>query len=129
VCTGATGHNEVVLVVHHPDVVSYDALLKIFWEMHDPTQKMRQGNDVGTQYRSGIYVFSDEQRATAEASLRSYQAGLDRMGFGRITTEILDAPTFYYAEEYHQQYLHRNPMGYCNHGFCQVAYDGASTTS
>jgi peptide-methionine (S)-S-oxide reductase len=129
VCTGRTGHNEVVLVVFHPEIVSYDTLLKIFWEMHDPTQGMRQGNDIGTQYRSGIYVFSAEQRATAEASMRSYQASLDRSGFGQITTEILDASTFYYAEEYHQQYLHRNPMGYCNHGFCQVAYETADTAS
>ena len=104
-------------------------LLKIFWEMHDPTQGMRQGNDVGTQYRSGIYYFSDEQRATAEASRDSYQAGLSRMGFGEITTEILEAPTFYYAEEYHQQYLHRNPMGYCNHGFCQVSYEPTDASS
>jgi peptide-methionine (S)-S-oxide reductase len=128
VCTGLTGHTEVVLVVYDPEVVSFDALLKIFWEMHDPTQGMRQGNDVGTQYRSAIYVFSDAQRATAEASLASYQQSLSKTGFGEITTEILDAPTFYYAEEYHQQYLHRNPMGYCNHGFCQVSYEPAVAT-
>jgi peptide-methionine (S)-S-oxide reductase len=128
VCTGLTGHNEVVLVVYDPEVVSLDDLLKIFWEMHDPTQGMRQGNDVGTQYRSGIYVSSDAQRATAEASRASYQQSLSEMGFGEITTEILDAATFYYAEEYHQQYLHRNPMGYCNHGFCQVSYETAAAT-
>jgi peptide-methionine (S)-S-oxide reductase len=128
VCTGLTGHNEVVLVVYDPEVVSLDDLLKIFWEMHDPTQGMRQGNDVGTQYRSGIYVSSDAQRATAEASRAAYQQSLSEMGFGEITTEILDAATFYYAEEYHQQYLHRNPMGYCNHGFCQVSYETAAAT-
>ena len=129
VCTGRTGHNEVVLVVYDPDVVSYEALLKIFWEMHDPTQFMGQGNDHGTQYRSGIYVYSDDQRADAEASRESYQASLGRMGFDGITTEIVDAPTFYYAEEYHQQYLNRNPMGYCNHGFCQVSYESAGATT
>lgn len=129
VCTGRTGHNEVVLVVYDPDVVSYEALLRIFWEMHDPTQFMGQGNDHGTQYRSGIYVYSDDQRADAEASRESYQASLGRMGFDQITTEIVDAPTFYYAEEDHQQYLHRNPMGYCNHGFCQVSYESAGATT
>lgn len=129
VCTGRTGHNEVVLVVYDPDVVSYEALLKIFWEMHDPTQFMGQGNDHGTQYRSGVYVYSDDQRAAAEASRESYQASLGRMGFDEITTEILDAPTFYYAEENHQQYLHRNPMGYCNHGFCQVSYESAGAST
>jgi peptide-methionine (S)-S-oxide reductase len=116
-------------VVYDPDVVSYEALLKIFWEMHDPTQFMGQGNDHGTQYRSGIYVYSDDQRADAEASRESYQASLGRMGFDEITTEIVDAPTFYYAEEYHQQYLYRNPMGYCNHGFCQVSYESAGATT
>lgn len=129
VCTGRTGHNEVVLVVYDPDVVSYEALLKIFWEMHDPTQFMGQGNDHGTQYRSGVYVYSDDQRAAAEASRESYQASLGRMGFDEITTEILDAPTFYCAEENHQQYLHRNPMGYCNHGFCQVSYESAGAST
>jgi len=122
VCTGRTGHNEVVLVVYDPTVVTYDELLKVFWEVHDPTQFMRQGNDIGTQYRSEIYVSSDEQRAAAEASLEKYQARLSAEGFGEITTTIVDAPTFYFAEPYHQQYLHRNPGGYCNHGFCQVAY-------
>ena len=123
VCTGKTGHNEVVRVVHDPAVVTYDDLLKIFWEVHDPTQFMRQGNDIGTQYRSEIYVYSEEQREAAEASKRKYQDALSARGFGEIETTIVDAPTFYFAEEYHQQYLHRNPMGYCNHGFCQVSYD------
>ena len=112
VCTGRTGHNEVALVVYDPAVTSYAALLKLFWEGHDPTQGMRQGNDVGTQYRSGIYAFTPEQRAEAEAS-RAAWAGRFR---AQITTEILDAPPFYYAEEYHQQYLAKNPGGYCgNH--------------
>ena len=126
VCTGQTGHNEVVLVVFDPEVVSYDELLKIFWEMHDPTQYMGQGNDIGTQYRSGIYVFGDAQKAAAEESRDRYQSQLEEAGFGEVTTEVLDAPTFYYAEEYHQQYLARNPGGYCNHGFCQVAYEPAA---
>ena len=123
VCTARTGHNEVVRVVYDPSVVSYDALLKVFWEVHDPTQFMRQGNDVGTQYRSEIYVHSDEQRAAAKASLDRYQEKLTAAGFGDIATTVVDAPIFYFAEDYHQQYLHRNPMGYCNHGFCQVAFD------
>ncbi len=122
VCSGRTGHNEVVRVVYDPAVVSYDELLKVFWEVHDPTQFMRQGNDVGTQYRSEIYVYSDEQRAAAKASVDKYQAKLSDAGFGEIATTIVDAGTFYFAEEYHQQYLHRNPGGYCNHGHCQVAY-------
>lgn len=122
VCTGKTGHNEVVLVVFDPTVVSYEALLKVFWEVHDPTQFMRQHNDIGTQYRSEIYVFGDEQRAAAQASLERYQDALSGSGFGEIATTIVDAPTFYFAEPYHQQYLHRNPGGYCNHGHCQVAY-------
>jgi peptide-methionine (S)-S-oxide reductase len=109
--------------VYDPAVVTYDDLLKIFWEVHDPTQFMRQGNDIGTQYRSEIYVYSEEQREAAEASKRKYQDALSVRGFGEIETTIVDAPTFYFAEEYHQQYLHRNPMGYCNHGFCQVSYD------
>jgi len=121
VCTGRTGHNEVVLVVFDPKTISYEALLKVFWESHDPTQGMRQGNDVGTQYRSGIYVFSDEQRRTAEASRDAYQRALSEAGHGRITTEILDAPEFYYAEAYHQQYLSKNPWGYCGHGGTGVA--------
>ena len=115
VCTGMTGHNEVVLVVYDPNEVSYAGLLKRFWEAHDPTQGMRQGNDVGTQYRSGIYVFGDEQRRQAEASRDAYQAALGKSR-GRITTEILDAPEFYFAEDYHQQYLARNPAGYCGLG-------------
>jgi peptide-methionine (S)-S-oxide reductase len=116
VCSGYTGHNEVVLVVYDPAKVSFDALLKVFWESHDPTQGMRQGNDIGTQYRSGIYAFDVEQRTTAEASRDSYSAELKRAGYETITTEILDAPTFYYAEEYHQQYLAKNPDGYCGLG-------------
>ena len=123
VCSGRTGHTEAVLVVYDPEAVSYDLLLKVFWENHDPTQGMRQGNDVGTQYRSAIHATSDEQRTQAEASREAYQAALTDAGFGRITTEIADAGEFYYAEDYHQQYLSKNPFGYCNHGFCQVAYD------
>ena len=110
---------------YDPAVVDYDALLKVFWEVHDPTQFMGQGNDIGTQYRSEIYVASAQQRAAAEASLASYQRSLGEAGFGEITTTVVDAPTFYFAEDYHQQYLHRNPGGYCNHGVCQVAYAGA----
>jgi peptide-methionine (S)-S-oxide reductase len=116
VCSGLTGHNEVVLVVFDPKVTSYDALLKVFWESHDPTQGMRQGNDVGTQYRSGIYAFSEAQRTAAEASRQAYQKGLASAGYGPITTEILDAPEFYYAEDYHQQYLAKNHGGYCGLG-------------
>ena len=116
VCTGMTGHNEVVLVVFDPKVIRYDDLLKVFWENHDPTQGMRQGNDQGTQYRSGIYVYDAEQRAAAEASRDAYQKKLDEAGYGKITTEILDAPEFYFAEDYHQQYLAKNPGGYCGHG-------------
>ena len=116
VCTGMTGHNEVVLVVFDPKKVSYDALLKIFWENHDPTQGMRQGNDVGTQYRSGIYAFNNAQREAAERSRDMFQGELSKRGFGTITTEILDAPEFYYAEDYHQQYLSKNPSGYCGLG-------------
>jgi len=116
VCSGRTGHAEVVLVVFDPAKVSYDDLLRVFWESHDPTQGMRQGNDVGTQYRSAIYVFSDEQRRAAEASRFKYEQALAVNGFGRITTEIADAPAFYYAEDYHQQYLAKNPAGYCGLG-------------
>ena len=123
VCTGLTGHTEAVLVVYDPSVVSYEHLLKLFWENHDPTQGNRQGNDVGTQYRSAIYTFDDAQRTAAEASRERYQRALTDAGFGEITTEIADAGAFYYAEDYHQQYLSKNPGGYCNHGFCQVAYD------
>lgn len=116
VCTGQTGHNEVVRVVFDPKRVSYEALLRVFWESHDPTQGMRQGNDLGTQYRSGIYAFGAEQRRVAEASKLAYQQRLAEAGFGAITTEILDAPPFYYAEDYHQQYLDKNPDGYCGLG-------------
>lgn len=116
VCSGMTGHTEAVLVVFDPKAVGYGDLLRLFWESHDPTQGMRQGNDVGTQYRSGIYVYTPEQRALAEASRDAYQAALSETGYGAITTEILDAPTFYYAEAYHQQYLAKNPGGYCGLG-------------
>ena len=122
VCSGMTGHNEVVLVVFDPRKVSYDALLKTFWESHDPTQGMRQGNDVGTQYRSGIYVTSPEQRRAAEESRKAFQKTLGKAGYGEITTEILDAPPFYYAEDYHQQYLAKNPNGYCGLGGTGVSY-------
>jgi peptide-methionine (S)-S-oxide reductase len=116
VCSGRTGHNEVVLVVYDPKQVSYEALLKAFWESHDPTQGMRQGNDVGTQYRSGIYVTTDAQRQAAEASKTAYQKVLSANGYGPITTEIVDAPAFYFAEDYHQQYLAKVPHGYCGLG-------------
>lgn len=116
VCTGKTGHNEVVRVVFDPRQVSYAQLLQAFWEGHDPTQGMRQGNDLGTQYRSGIYTYDDQQAALAEQSRAEYQAALDGAGFGPITTEILPAPPFYFAEEYHQQYLAKNPGGYCGLG-------------
>jgi peptide-methionine (S)-S-oxide reductase len=116
VCSGRTGHGEVVLVVFDPKQISYEELLKIFWENHNPTQGMRQGNDVGTQYRSGIYTFSDEQLAAAEQSRVDYQKALSEARHGEITTEILPAPTFYFAEDYHQQYLAKNPMGYCGLG-------------
>ena len=121
VCSGRTGHNEVVLVVWDPAKTSFDALLKVFWESHDPTQGMRQGNDVGTQYRSGIYVTDDAQRAAAEASKAMYDELLQRKHFDPITTEILEAGPFYYAEDYHQQYLHKNPNGYCGLGGTGVA--------
>jgi peptide-methionine (S)-S-oxide reductase len=130
VCTGMTGHNEVVLVVFDPASVSYETLLKTFWENHNPTQGMRQGNDVGTQYRSGIYVYSAQQRKLAEASRDAYQQALTAAGYGAITTEILDAPEFYYAEGYHQQYLAKNPGGYCGLGgtsvTCPIGLDVAS---
>jgi peptide-methionine (S)-S-oxide reductase len=116
VCSGHTGHNEVVLVVFDPAKISYDALLRCFWENHDPTQGMRQGNDQGTQYRSGVYAFSKEQKAAAEASRVAYGKALTARGMNAITTEILDAPPFYYAEDYHQQYLAKNPGGYCGLG-------------
>jgi peptide-methionine (S)-S-oxide reductase len=116
VCTGQTGHNEVVRVVFDPAAVRYEQLLKAFWESHDPTQGMRQGNDVGTQYRSGIYVYGDPQRAAALASRDAFRQALRAAGHGEITTEIVDAPEFYYAEDYHQQYLAKNPDGYCGLG-------------
>jgi peptide-methionine (S)-S-oxide reductase len=116
VCTGQTGHNEVVRVVYDPAKVSYEQLLKVFWENHDPTQGMRQGNDAGTQYRSGVYYYDEEQKRAAEATREAFQAGLTAAGHGEITTEILPAPEFYYAEEYHQQYLAKNPEGYCGLG-------------
>jgi len=116
VCSGMTGHTEVVLVVFDPAQASFDAILKVFWENHDPTQGMRQGNDVGTQYRSAIYTSSAEQRRAADASRDAYQDRLKAAGYGPITTEIADAPPFYYAEDYHQQYLAKNPDGYCGIG-------------
>ena len=120
VCTGMTGHNEVVRVVFDPKVISYQQLLKVFWESHNPTQGMRQGNDTGTQYRSGIYTYSDSQKKLAEASRDAYQKALREAGHGEITTEIVDAPEFYYAEGYHQQYLAKNPNGYCGLGGTNV---------
>jgi peptide-methionine (S)-S-oxide reductase len=130
VCGGRTGHTEAVLVVFDPSVTSYDALLKIFWEAHDPTQGMRQGNDVGTQYRSAIYWHGDEQRRLAEASRDSYAQALRAAGHGPITTEIATAPRFYYAEEYHQQYLAKNPRGYCGIGGTGVSCPiGAGATA
>jgi len=116
VCSGRTGHNEVVLVVYHPTGVSFQALLRKFWEGHDPTQGMRQGNDTGTQYRSGIYCYTPEQKTAAEASRDAFQVELSKAGYPEITTEILDAPEYYYAEDYHQQYLAKNPGGYCGLG-------------
>ena len=130
VCTGQTGHNEVVLVVFDPNVIGYDDLLKTFWENHDPTQGMRQGNDVGTQYRSGIYYFDDAQKRAAEASRDVFQKRLTAAGYGAITTEIVPSPEFYYAEDYHQQYLSdaKNPGGYCGIGWngmsCPVGVAG-----
>jgi peptide-methionine (S)-S-oxide reductase len=132
VCTGQTGHNEVVLVVFDPKRISYEMLLKTFWESHDPTQGMRQGNDVGTQYRSGIYVNSPEQRAAAEATKAKYERLLVAKGYGGITTEILPAPEFYFAEDYHQQYLAKNPSGYCGLGGTGVSCPvgtGVATTA
>ena len=116
VCSGRTGHNEVVLVVFRPAEISFDEVMRIFWEGHDPTQGMRQGNDVGTQYRSGVYVTSEAQREAAEASQAAYAERLGAAGYGEITTEILDAPEFFYAEDYHQQYLAKVPNGYCGLG-------------
>ena len=116
VCTGQTGHNEVVRVVFDPAVISYEALLQVFWEGHDPTQGMRQGNDAGTQYRSGIYAYDAGQKAAAQASKQAFAARLSAAGYGPITTEIIDAPEFFFAEDYHQQYLAKNPNGYCGIG-------------
>jgi peptide-methionine (S)-S-oxide reductase len=121
-CTSMTGHTEAVLVVFDPAETGLEALFKIFWENHDPTQYMGQGNDVGSQYRSAIYASNEEQLVAARASLQAYQESLTASGFREITTEIAPAGEFYYAEEYHQQYLAKNPGGYCNHGFCQVEY-------
>jgi peptide-methionine (S)-S-oxide reductase len=129
VCTGRTGHNEVVLVVYDPDKVSYEQLLKVFWEAHDPTQGMRQGNDLGTQYRSGIYTFTPEQHAAAIASREMFQERLRAAGYGDITTEVADAPTFYYAEDYHQQYLAKVPNGYCGLGGTGVTCPVGLTTT
>ncbi len=128
VCTGRTGHNEVVLVIYDPKFVRYESLLALFWESHDPTQGMRQGNDVGTQYRSGIYVFGPEQEKQAVRSKAQYGALLSAQGFGPITTEILPAPPFYYAEDYHQQYLAKNPDGYCGLGGTGVSCPVGLTT-
>jgi peptide-methionine (S)-S-oxide reductase len=125
VCSGLTGHTEVVRVIYDPEKISFNDLLKAFWESHDPTQGMRQGNDVGTQYRSAIYVTNDEQRKQAEESKRAYQQRLTAAGHGTITTEIKDAPTFFYAEDYHQQYLAKNPNGYCGIGGCGVSYESS----
>ena len=124
VCSGRTGHNEVVHLVFDPHQVSYAELLKVFWESHDPTQGMRQGNDSGTQYRSGIYTYSDQQKAAALASRTAYQQALQAAGHAAITTEIMEAPTFYYAEDYHQQYLAKNPGGYCGIGGTGIAACG-----
>jgi len=121
VCSGLTGHNEVVRVVFDPSAISYESVLQIFWENHDPSQGMQQGNDVGTQYRSGIYVYSEPQRVAAESTRDTFQQGLTDAGFGDITSEILEAPKFYYAEDYHQQYLAKNPNGYCGLGGTGVA--------
>ena len=126
VCTGLTGHNEVVRVVYDPAEISYQELLRAFWEAHDPTQGMRQGNDIGTQYRSGIYVSDEKERNAAEASRETYAAQLAKAGYRAITTEILSAPEFYYAEDYHQQYLAKNPAGYCGLGGCGISYKSAS---
>ncbi|MCT7974222.1 peptide-methionine (S)-S-oxide reductase MsrA [Laspinema olomoucense] len=129
VCTGMTGHNEVVLVVYDPKVISFETLLKVFWESHNPTQGMRQGNDTGTQYRSGIYVYSPEHKELALASKNAYQKALAAAGYSEITTEILDVPEFYYAEGYHQQYLAKNPNGYCGLGGTNVACPGMTASA
>jgi len=129
VCSGRTGHTEAVLVVYDPKVTSYEALLKLFWESHDPSQGMRQGNDVGTQYRSAIYTYTPEQRRAAEASRDRFQKQLSAAGYGEITTEIRDAPPFYFAEDYHQQYLAKNPFGYCGLGGTGVSCPTGTTVA
>jgi peptide-methionine (S)-S-oxide reductase len=129
VCSGRTGHTEAVLVVYDPKVTSYEALLKLFWESHDPSQGMRQGNDVGTQYRSAIYIYTPEQRHAAEASRDRFQKELSAAGYGEITTEIRDAPPFYFAEDYHQQYLAKNPFGYCGLGGTGVSCPTGTTVA
>jgi len=129
VCSGLTGHNEVVLVVFDSSMISFSGILALFWENHDPTQGMRQGNDVGTQYRSGIYAYSPEQRQAALASKDAYQKLLKQAGYGRITTEIIEAPEFFYAEDYHQQYLAKNPWGYCGLGGTGVSCPSGVVTS
>ncbi|HET7499613.1 MAG TPA: peptide-methionine (S)-S-oxide reductase MsrA [Kofleriaceae bacterium] len=133
VCSGLTGHNEVVLVIYDPARLSYEQLLAVFWESHDPTQGMRQGNDAGTQYRSGLYAFDAAQLAAAEASKAAYGKRLEAAGYGPITTEIVAAPAFYYAEDYHQQYLGKNPNGYCGLGgtgvACPIGVMGASAAA
>ncbi len=128
VCSGMTGHNEVVLVVYDPQKISYEDLLKVFWESHNPTQGMRQGNDRGTQYRSGIYAFTPEQKQLAETSKAAYQQELGKADYGTISTEIIDAPEFYYAEEYHQQYLAKVPNGYCGLGGVGVCYPATASS-
>src|SRR5512133_3118535 len=129
VCSGATGHTEAVLVVYDPKQTSYEALLRLFWENHNPTQGMRQGNDVGTQYRSAIYTYTPEQRRAAEASRERFQQQLSAAGYGAITTEIADAPPFYFAEDYHQQYLAKNPFGYCGLGGTGVSCPVGTTVT
>ncbi|MCC7366645.1 MAG: peptide-methionine (S)-S-oxide reductase MsrA [Dehalococcoidia bacterium] len=129
VCSQLTGHAEAAVVIYDPGKASYEDFLKVFWENHDPTQLHRQGGDVGTQYRSAIYVHDEAQRTAAEASRERYQAELTKAGYGPIVTEITEAGPFYYAEPYHQQYLARNPRGYCNHGFCQAAYPGGGVSA
>ena len=124
VCTGRTGHNEVVLIVFDPEIVSYQQLLRVFWESHNPTQGMRQGNDRGTQYRSGIYTYDEQQQEQAVASQSVVAQALTQMGLGEITTEIMSAPKFYYAEDYHQQYLAKNPNGYCGLAGTGITYAG-----
>lgn len=128
VCSGMTGHNEVVLVIYDPEKISYEKLLKVFWESHNPTQGMRQGNDRGTQYRSGIYTYTPEQKKLAEASKEAYQQELSKAGYDPITTEIIEAPEFYYAEDYHQQYLSKVPNGYCGLGGVGVCYPATANS-